>query len=287
MGNDLPGFKTGLHEGIPFSEYQKIDAANHSRLSLLEKAPLFLLHADRQERRQSKEQRFGELAHCAVLEPERYAKRYYHAPKLDRRKTEDKKEAERLALAHHGLTEVDYETAYQVKSVAAAVSEHPVVQAYLTKRSKRELTVVWKDEHSQVLCKGRLDAYDEEAALIIDLKTTKDASPKNFTKSVWQYGYYRQAAWYRDGLRALGKPAQHCLVIAVEKAEPYAVCCYRVLDSVLDLAKKQNQELLHEYGRCKRQNVWPGYPEEVLDIGIPAWGLKELQENFGEPFDGN
>lgn len=143
--------------------------------------------------------------------------------------------------------------------------------------------------------------------IIGDLKTTEDASPEGFAKSIANWRYDVQHAYYMDGTRLAleqGKcnPPQegkaelsvywtdpvtgvlcrcrpdfwrgypkHFAFIAVEKKPPYAVGVY-VLDSEgVEIGRAQYQHDLRVYAECVRTGVWPGYGDKIQTISLPAW----------------
>lgn len=143
--------------------------------------------------------------------------------------------------------------------------------------------------------------------IIGDLKTTEDASPEGFAKSIANWRYDVQHAFYMDGTRLAleqGKcnPPQegkaelsvywtdpvtgvlcrcrpdfwrgypkHFAFIAVEKKPPYAVGVY-VLDSEgVEIGRAQYQHDLRVYAECVRSGEWPGYGDKVQTISLPGW----------------
>jgi hypothetical protein len=144
-----------------------------------------------------------------------------------------------------------------------------------------ELSVQWKDDATGVLCKARLDAYNERIGTVIDIKTTIDASPQGFGRKLYAYGYNRQAAWYLDSLRAHNESAYHFVFIAVEKEPPYSIGLYRLSDEAIKLSRSENQALLRRYAECSRTDVWPGYTDGIEDISIPKYGLTDMEEEYG------
>ena len=58
--------------------------------------------------------------------------------------------------------------------------------------------------------------------MVVDLKSTIDASARGFAKSVRTYGYAFQCAWYlEEGLQPNGEKPTEFIFLAVEKKAPY------------------------------------------------------------------
>jgi hypothetical protein len=81
-----------------------------------------------------------------------------------------------------------------------------------------------------------------------------------------------------DGARAVGIPAEHFVIVAVEKEPPYAVAVYRVLDAAIDAGREQIAGLLKTYATCVALDEWPGYAEQVVDVALPAWAWNQIDE---------
>jgi len=122
------------------------------------------------------------------------------------------------------------------------------------------------------LLKGRLDivATDSHGATTIaDIKTTEDASPEAFSKTIAQYGYAQQAAHYLDLLGAT-----HFVFIAVEKTAPYAVGVYCLDPASVAMGRERNLRNLDLLESCQSSGHWPAYSSEIETISLPAWASK-------------
>lgn len=164
------------------------------------------------------------------------------------------------------------ETWDQLHAMANAVHSHPAAGALLTGcPGEAEKSVYWNDAITGVLCRCRPDWWRDDN-VIVDLKTTEDASPEGFAKSMANYRYDVQAAYYLDGVQqATGKRPKAFVFIAVEKKPPYGVGVY-VLDSdSLELGRAQYQNDLRIYAECVRTGEWPGYGDKIQTISLPAW----------------
>lgn len=160
----------------------------------------------------------------------------------------------------------------QLHEMAAAVHAHPAAGSLLTScPGEAEKSVYWIDATTGVLCRCRPDWWRDDN-VIVDLKTTEDASPEGFAKSMANYRYDVQAAYYLDGIQqATGKRPKAFVFIAVEKKPPYGVGVY-VLDSdSLELGRAQYQHDLRVYAECERSGIWPGYGDKIQTISLPAW----------------
>ena len=135
-------------------------------------------------------------------------------------------------------------------------------------------------------CKVRPDLYIPDGT-IIDLKSTQDASEAGFRKSVRNFKYDFQTAWYMEAMRALGLPARQFIFVCVEKTAPYLTATYTLTASEIDRQKPRMQKACEIWATCMESGVWPGYPEEVVTLDLSRYGdnhklsLSQVAEKFG------
>lgn len=279
----------GIHENVTEDVYHRQwDAVSNSRLTILhDRTPAHLREAIDHPPADTAATIMGRAIHSAILTPGEFAG-YIRGPEHARRSNKDK-DAWAALEAQHGVDRVLKPVMYDhVIGVWNAVHHGPsgsALMALLTGPGHRsELSIVWTDEATGLLCKARLDHISpdivtpEGSGAIIDVKSTEDASIEAFMVSIYKYGYHRQAATYLDGAFANGIEATHYVWIAVEKKPPYAIGIYRADSGVLAAGKASVERLLKRYAKCVERDEWPAYPAEVIDIGLPPWALKRIED---------
>lgn len=184
---------------------------------------------------------------------------------------------------NEGLTVLSAGDYRELLAMAASVRAHPMANALLTSCdvAAAEASVYWVDPITGELCRCRPDFWRGDG-VIVDLKTTIDASPEGFAKSLAKWRYHVQAAWYLDGMRVAydrgefpaewDKPRAFTF-IAVEKTAPYAVATYTVDAESLELGRDEYRRNLDKLAECRRTGVWPGYGDTLQKIGVPQWYL--------------
>ena len=206
--------------------------------------------------------RLGTLVHCAVLEPDHLLQRY---GVCGPRNTKAGKEqaAEMAASGIEAVTEADMALAL---SMAAAVRDHPAA-ALLLANGKAEQSFWWDDITSGLRCKCRPDWYN--GATIVDLKTTTDASPAGFAKSVANFRYHVQANHYLAGTFA-----ERFVFIAVEKAYPYCIGVYELDADAMAHGAELRRQNMQTIADCRAINEWPGYSTGIEYLSLPSWALR-------------
>jgi exodeoxyribonuclease VIII len=250
---------------ISNAEYHADPAVSASHLHAVAKSPYHYWSRYLDPKRSAPEptaaMRLGSLVHCAVLEPDELAKRY--AVCLPRNTKAGKEmAAEMEASGIEAVTETDME---QALAMAASVRNHQAA-ATLLRDGKAEQSFWWDDIPTGLRCKCRPDWYN--GTTIVDLKTTTDASPQGFAKSVAQWRYHVQQAHYLSGTFA-----ERFVFIAVEKTYPYAVGVYELDEAAMLHGASERRVNLQTIADCRAISEWPGYGNTIQPLSLPAWAL--------------
>ena len=222
----------------------------------------------------------GTMVHCATLEPNDFYKRYAIAPKCDRRTKAGKQDwADFCSSLAPGQEAADEETAAQAQAMGEAVRRVQPVNDLL-RFGEAEVSAYWTDIDTGVPCRVRPDwiAPAGEGCILVDLKTTTDASPEAFARTIVNFGYDFQAAYYTDGWQSAASQEVHGFVIvAVEKEYPFAAVPYMLTEDDLQKARRRYKRALKAFAECRASGRWPGYVqgEEIPFITLPAWANKE------------
>ena len=204
---------------------------------------------------------FGTAAHMAVLEPELFIQKY--KPFSGDKRTKEGKFIWQ-GIIESGYTPLAEETWDSINSLAASVHAHPAA-AQLLHRIEPETS--WFDNWNGIEVKARLDGIGNDD--IIDLKTTQDASPSAFAKSVAQFRYHVQAAWYQR-ITCI----RRFVFIAAEKEPPFGIACYELDQQAIDLGNEIIDAQLATFRECQALNSWPCYSSSTETLSLPAWALK-------------
>lgn len=261
--------------GLPREEYDLIDRRNWSRLKKLAKSPAHYLHSLSQKEERTDALVLGDATHVATFEPEAFRARFaiWEGGRRAGREWGEFCDANKLRDV---LTE---EQARQAQIIANTVRNHPKASKLVT-GGKSEVTVLWRDEETGVDCKARLD-FVANCGALVDLKTTRDASPEAFGRQCVQLGYCGQVAWYADGYAAVTGEHLPFKLVSVEKDAPHVVGVYNVPDFVLELGREHYRALLQLYVRCRDSSRWPGYGDgEEMELQLPRWALPALDDDM-------
>ena len=269
-----------IHVGLPFADYAKSPEAHATALRYLLVSPLAYLRAIENQCDETDAMRFGRAVHTACLEPDRFLVDYVLWDGGARRgKAWDSFCA--ASATKTILTAAQYNQALRVRD---AVRNHPIAGKYLADKGQAELSIRWIHERTGIAIKCRLDYV---SSVLVDLKSTRDPSPRRFAASAAQFGYDLQMALYADGAAAAGLGVLPVKLIAVQTVEPLDVVVYSLSEEFLAAGRDKYERSLDLLVECERTNAWPGIAaNEEIELRLPAWAMPEAEEEItfgGEP----
>jgi len=228
----------------------------------------------------------GSLVHCMAMEPETFSDRFAVIPKADGRTKEGK--AIKAAFFEMYMdkdvelvTDDLFKTAQNCVAALASHSWFGPLIANMPANAIIERPVYWN--WLGVDCAGTPDMLLLDSELIIDIKTTKDARPGMFTRSIGDFGYARQAAFYRLGVREAFGIDCRFIFATVKSAPPFEVACYEIGDRSIETAIDEMEALCREYKDRMERGVWmPEWSEGINQIELTKWYEKHSFEEMIE-----
>lgn len=270
------GFKPGVYHGVANETYHSGPGASKSGLWTLEtQSPAhYKFPPDKDEdSTQAKANRdFGTAAHIAILEPEDFEKRVFRGP-VDRRGNKWT-DAEEFCKSE-GKTLLVASAYDEVLAMRDAVHADAWVNSIITGgKPEVEASGYWIDEETGMVCRCRPDLYRADLGIIVDLKSALSAHPDAFARSVINYGYHAQEAFYSDGWRALDRNVEGFVFLAWEKKSPYAFGVYELPPSIVEEGRAVMRKALNTYAECFKANHWPAYGAGVQELSFKRWSYR-------------
>jgi hypothetical protein len=225
--------------------------------------------------KESEDFAIGNAVHTMILEPELFDEQFFVTAKVNRA-TKVGKEAWSQALVNAGTrTILNTEQYAKINAMYNAVMGHDRAKQLFT-GGVAEKSIFWTHEPTGIEVKARPDYLNQSKGLVVDLKTTASASPRDFQLSAFKYGYGMQSAMLFKALEAIGEPMQKMVFVCVEKTAPYCVGVYVLSDEFLEHSINQFEHLMIQFKECLDNDEWPGYPVQVLEL--PRYAKMELEE---------
>jgi len=177
-----------------------------------------------------------------------------------------------------------------VQAMAEALRSHPWAGALFNpeRGGKPEQSLFWTDAETDVQCRARLDwlpSLDRNPRRLVipDYKTAKAADLVSIGRSLHEYGYARQAAWYLDGVLSLGLAERAAFVFVVQmKTPPYLVTVAEPDALSLAAGRFYNRQARQVFAECTATDRWPGFSDdEVATVSLPPWSQNQYFEESG------
>jgi len=284
-----PG-EIGIFTGLPMDTYRSAPGLAGSDLELIERSPAMYAKGERLD--PTPEMEFGTLFHSLLLSGNAdfyTAPEYYPAPESAKKNAKiinkpwnwnaarcqewREDHSDKPIVPRHGLNSSAWLKAMQLK-----VEAHPIAKSLIS-RLTPEVSIFAHSPENPVLCKGRADGLIRgETTIIVEVKTTRDASTHAFSREIFKRGYYRKAAWYRMLLHQLRVSPVEFWFIAVEKGDHPRVNVRKLAERAMDKGELDNDDALTLYRKCKLGNYWPEFPDGAFPGDSDAMPLIDLPD---------
>jgi exodeoxyribonuclease VIII len=162
-----------------------------------------------------------------------------------------------------------------VMSRAALSLNHPVINCVLDGEGIPEGSLFAAEPSTGALVKVRPDYIIPDRRVILDVKTTKDASPEGFARSCGQYRYDVQDALYTDlSAQYFGGDSDdwEFLFLAVENTPPFNAAIYRLSEADIEYGRMAYLADIRKYmSWADGYEEQTGYQEGEMTLTIPGY----------------
>jgi exodeoxyribonuclease VIII len=261
------------------SDYYKIKALSHSMLSCLAQNPMEckMRYVDDPPTLPPKDSAafaMGHAVHCLALEPDEFEDRFVSFPKVDRRTKEGKEFAARFEAENKGKIILDPQEFQDAMACVQALNNHPEFAAIM--EQPRRVEVPFEFDLFGHKFKAKPDAIIDSTRLILDIKTTDDASPHRWQWSAVDYGYHRQQIIYQEALRQATGKGYRFVFAVVEKPKPSTrgipptVALYELDPDTVLMGYEDTQKLVQDYETRRETNDWQQpYSSGIVPLRLP------------------
>ena len=270
----------GMHHGVAFNDYLKIDAVSKSILWKMDQtSPAELQYWLKNPGEPTDAMLLGSMVDCRICEGmQAFNDKFCRIPPDMRRDRRTKKYQDFLKLCGK-KTPVPHKLFDRVEIMRDQIMGYPLAEKRIVD-SVRQLTLVW--ENDGVLMKGRPDfaTWINDESELVDLKVTNSIKLERFAKTAHQFGYYWQAAIYLDGLSTLqGFGCNQFSFIIVKDSPPFGVEVVKLTQSAIELGRREYLTALEKWRHCHESDDWPASSGQlqVIDLPIYAYPRKDAE----------
>lgn len=215
--------------------------------------------------------RFGEMFHCAILEPELFRSSYACPPKCDRRTTVGKQAFAAWCEVNRGTKPIDGDDLATLTAMQAACVAHPQLRTLLMAHGNVETPIRWEDG---IYRKARPDKVLPQFGVVLDLKTVAHPSPHGFASAAAKFGWWIQADWYLDAAMQAHPEVEswRFLFAAIGKDPPHEVAIYELPNDDADWAEARVSQLVEELqGRIASGDWLSAWQKDITSCPLPRW----------------
>jgi hypothetical protein len=173
-----------------------------------------------------------------------------------------------------GRTVLDEQAYADAVACVQALNNHPEFAAIMAQ--PRRVEVPFEFDLFGHPFKAKPDAIIDSMRLILDIKTTDDASPHRWQWSAVDYGYHRQAWIYQQALVESADECYRFIFAVVEKPKPSTrgipptVALYELDDATIEMGCDDTFGIVREYERRIKENDWQQhYSNGIVPLRLP------------------
>lgn len=267
---------SNLIHNLSNADYHAHPAVSSSQLKHMLRTPAHYLAAINHPKSATDSMHLGSLVHTLLLEPHLVDDEYTIMPKFDRRTKQGKADYEAWLEHNSNKTAVTAEQMDTAINMTDSLRTSTVAKLLKSNNTFCEVSIFYTDALTGIDCRVRpdflvtpCDAFPN--GLIVDLKTTDNASPSAFKRTITNFGYHLSAAMYLDGFEAHFGTCPAYIWLVVEREAPYAVASYTPSDEMLDRGKADLDTALARLKACRDADSYPAYGSEIMAIDLPKW----------------
>jgi hypothetical protein len=268
--------KPGIYTSTELSneDYHRHESISKSGLDLISRSPAHFFYAARRE--PTRATQIGTAIHAAILEPEKFAREYMLLRNVTDRRASEYKQAVATWGADNVLTGTE---ADKVAGMQESCRNNTAAREYFSEPYRTELSVIATDPETGVIVRCRFDLLTESGRAL-DLKKTQDVRGSEFMRSVHNYRYHVQAAFYSDvWLWATGEPLQSFDFLAVEENMPHPSRVFTLDDEAIEIGRALYRKDLNLYAKCLDAGEWPGIDCEPELLSLPSWAVSSFEDS--------
>jgi hypothetical protein len=267
----------GIYDNVNIDEYHAEEGISSTGISLIMDCPKRFWHeyiadvGNMVEDNKNTKDKFmlGRAVHMLCLEPDKFHENFLPMPEKVNLTTKVGKELyatyEDVAQGRQIIRSQDW---FDIQDIARAVRTNSMWDK--VKEGKVEQSIYWDSGIYNTRLRARPDFFNDQ--IIIDLKTT-DSIPA-FGRSIYAYGYHRQAAMQIDALYQIDGIKRFFAFFVVEKKAPFLTACFTLDEESIEQGRREYLDGAATYSECLKASHWPGYDEKFQLLSLPNYAKK-------------
>jgi hypothetical protein len=191
-----------------------------------------------------------------------------------------KAQVEEFELENEGKRIITHEQGRRLDAMVDYINSKPKVMEFLKhKDTLFEQGYLYLDPITNEKCMFRADAINPTLGVILDLKTTQDASPYAFKKTIERHYYHVSAAHYAVGAERIYGRHFDFIFIPQESSYPYKVGLYKMTMGSMKKAIDMRRDLIRLIQRNREENYYPDFADRgVRELELSGYAFEIDEE---------
>ena len=203
---------------------------------------------------------FGSVFHAFVLEGEAVCRSLYGTAPAHPGTAKYAAWLSNEECLYGGLKEEDWA---EIQLMQAGMLANEEIKALLDMPAIIEQRFDWTDKEYDVQCKIKPDFLARDGSVMLDIKTTADATNYGIHTAVRRYDYDLSAAMYLRAIEAIEGITPRWGWIFIEKGTRLPRLVW-ASDETIETGSAKLERGLSIYSECMKSGKWPGY--ETLNL---------------------
>ncbi len=189
------------------------------------------------------------------------------------------------AEGKHPILARKYADLVKMRDVAVrAIAECSDLSGLSLSRGRAEHVITWVE--NGVECRARIDFLESGELVVLDYKSTTDATPRAFSRQIARMGYHIQDEFYSRGVKAVFGRRPKFIFMAQETTAPHACSFHGCAPSLLAIAEQDVDYAVRTWGECLKANRWPAHSNRIHWAEAMPWQMAEAEERApGNTYD--
>ncbi|UOR02017.1 PD-(D/E)XK nuclease-like domain-containing protein [Leucobacter allii] len=173
----------------------------------------------------------------------------------------------------------------KINAMTESVLANELARALIEQPGHPEASMFATDPETGLRLRCRFDYLPDDRRAAVDLKTTRDASPRGFKKLAYDLRYHVSRAHYRHTAKLVGEPVDEMVFVAVENEAPHLVVVYQLEQKFAEMGEDDAEIARRRLARCLETDTWPGYPPGLQMLSAPVYGEYEHIDAMNEELE--
>ena len=262
------------------ADYKALAGVNFSSFKNFFVSPFHYLWSKNNAEKETDDLIVGNAIHCAILQPNLFDKKFAVAPKVDRRKTEDKIIWNEFVEASKGKSVLTDEQFDLVLQCSSAIKDNKYFKSITDKNDEIIIESAGNCEFAGSVIKGRIDLYNKTKNVIFDIKSCKDLPTRSqMSKYASNRLHYMQGFFYSEIVMKCYDLKERPDVVFgyVHKKAPFTIGLSQFGPIYINKAHEELSSALCRFENCKANNSFPEATTSTTPSIIEPYGLDTVE----------